>query len=155
MNISIYHIALIGGCFTILGALIGALAGYWLSRLIAEKNFSDIAKSKFRSAFAPAKVILKFPQSLGNTEARKFFESALTNQAIAVEEFRPFAKDGTSYQKTWDDYQNTVYGDDALGDANLKWSSGMITPNKEIGNIPFLPYIDKKIDNILRFALIK
>ena len=147
----------------IISALIGiiaALLGAWAGAAISRKSANDImrkqefnkAASKLRAAFSPAKAHLKFPQSLGNTDAREFFDSIFTNHAIAIEEFRPFAKDNAAYQIAWEDYQNTVYGDDALADADLKWNSGLITPSKEIGNIPFLPYIDKKIDNILQSA---
>lgn len=151
---------LIGISGTVLGGFLGYFLRVFIEHRLAIDRIKETIKvtefskaaAKLRAAFAPAKAHLKFPQSLGNIEAREFFGNALTNHAIAIEVFRPFAKDSSAYQGAWEDYQNTVYGDDALGDADLKWSSGMITSENAKENLNFLKVIEDKIENILHFA---
>ena len=154
LDISIVS-AIVGGFIGIGGTFLGYKLARNANLELIKITESSEASAKLRAVFAPAKAHLKFPQSLGNTEAKDFFESAFTNHAIAIEEFRPFAKDNATYQKAWDDYQNTVYGDDALGDAQLKWDSGMITSKDGKENLDFLKVIEGKIDNIIHFATSK
>lgn len=159
--------AIISGLLGVGGAVGGVIPGNRLSKNASAKAISisnsnaisimrkqefNRASARLRAAFAPAKAHIRFPQSLGNEEARSFFEKAFVHHAVAIEEFRPFAKDSVAYQNAWNEYQATINGDDAMGDADLKWSSGFITHDEKTGNLDFLPYIESKIDNILHFS---
>jgi hypothetical protein len=111
MNVGAYEIALIGGGFTILGALIGALVGYWLARLLANRYAIIAAKSKLRSAFSGAQAIITVARLHAEGDHRRpsvsdFVREAFVVHAAAIEEFRPFvcAKDREAYQKAWQEY---------------------------------------------------
>ena len=110
MNTSAYEIALIGGAFTVLGALIGALVGYWLSRLLAERYAFIAACAKLRAAFAPALGQIYLAQNHGNHDRPpidSFVKSNLLVHASAVEEFRPHVASNNSaaYQEAWESYR--------------------------------------------------
>jgi ABC-type branched-subunit amino acid transport system permease subunit len=53
MSLTAYDIALIGGGFTILGALIGAFVTYFLALKLAQRNAKRDAGRRLREAFAP------------------------------------------------------------------------------------------------------
>ena len=114
MNLTAYQIALIGGAFTILGALIGTLAGYWLARLLAERNSFIAARAKLRAAFAPALGQIYLAQKHGDHDRpsiEDFVKNNLLAHASAIEEFRPFVASSKSaaYQGAWEDYRKHAH----------------------------------------------
>lgn len=155
--------ALIG----IIGILLGAWGGAAISRsatiratesanqnaieIMRRQEFS-IATAKLRSAFAPTQTKLYLARKSGETNLREFFDNVLPLHGAAIEEFRTFARDGAAYQEAWEEYRKTIYDDDALGDAELRWWSGMVAGegNEEINN--FLDVISQKIEAILHFS---
>ena len=160
-------VAIISGFFGIVGAVAGAVIGSKISRKSSldavessNKNAVDIMKgqefivasAKLRATFAPAQVKLSFPRELGNIELRKFFDDAFLLHASAIEEFRPFASDGVAYQKAYDEYREALFEDDALGDANLRWSSNMVITDGIENHQNFIDYLKGKVENVLHFA---
>lgn len=110
MNTSAYEIALIGGAFTILGALIGAIVGYWLSRLLAERYAFITACANLHAAFAPALGQIFLAQTHGNHDRPpidSFVKDNLLAHASAVEIFRPHVsnKNSDAYQEAWENYR--------------------------------------------------
>lgn len=155
--------ALIGVSGTIVGVLIAGPVTYFFSiKLIVHSHRNTVeairitefsrASAKLRSVFAPAQVKLSLPRELGNIEVRKFFDEAFFLHAAAIEEFRPFASNGTAYQKEYEEYKKALHEDDALGDADLRWNSGMVLSKDGKETIDFLYFISEKIENILHFA---
>lgn len=146
--------------FTFAGGVLGYLIRIVIEhRLAIDRIKENIritdfnkASSKLRASFAPAQVQIRQPRILGNSEARAFFESAITAHAIAVEEFRPFASDNSSYQKAWDEYEKTVCGGDDMGDAEFKWQTGMVTFARDKENRDIFKEINEKIEKILHFS---
>ena len=146
------------------GTVIGGILGYFIrifieNRLAIDRMRENIritefnkASAKLRAAFAPAQVQIRQPRIIGNSEARVFFENAITAHAIAVEEFRPFACGNSSYQKAWDEYEKTVCGYDDMGDAEFKWQTGMVTYAGDKENRDIFKEINEKIEKILHFA---
>lgn len=113
MNVSAYEIAIIGGAFTVLGALIGAIVGYWLSRLLAEKQAYTVACSKLRASFAPTLGQIYLAQKHGNHDRPcidTFVKDNLLVHASAIEEFRSHVscKNSKAYQSAWEDYRKTA-----------------------------------------------
>jgi hypothetical protein len=109
MNVSAYEIAIIGGAFTVLGALIGAIVGYWFSRKLAQKLAYTVACSKLRASFAPALGQIYLAQKHGNHDRPcidTFVKDNLLYHATAIEEFRPHvsSKNSRAYQNAWEDY---------------------------------------------------
>lgn len=151
----------IGG--TILGVFIGGrMNGKTSEAAISASNKNAInimrmeafnfAAAKLRAAFAPAQVKLSLPRELGNVEARKYFGETFLVHAAAIEEFRPFVSDSVSYQKACDEYRNALFSDDALGDAKLRWDSGMMINEHGDNTLDFLNVIDERIKAILNHA---
>jgi hypothetical protein len=148
----------------IVGAIVGGIIAFICtffsvkeSRSIAIESINitefNRASAILRASFAPAMVKLSLPRELGNIEVRKFFDDAFLLHAAAVEEFRPFASDRVAYQKAYEEYRKALYEDDALGDADIRWSSGMMGLSEDgKETIDFLNFISEKIANILHFA---
>jgi len=148
-NICTFFPQIIGGAVS---AAMGGLIGYFSARRISDRNTRATAVAKFRAAFAPAQVKLSLPRSIGNTEVREYFDEAFLFHATAIEEFRPFARDSIAYQKACDDYRKTLRDNDALGDARLRWDSGMMVNEHGDNPLDFLDVIDKKIKIVLGHA---
>jgi len=115
-NVTAYDIALIGGGFTIVGALIGAIAAYWLSTHLERFKEHREARTKFRAAFAPALALLGIARRHGSTHNAPDIDgilgASLLNHAAALEEFRVFATSSkrSGYQEAWENYCKTVKG---------------------------------------------
>lgn len=128
------------------------LIGYCSARRISDKNTRATASAKLRAAFAPAQVKLSMHRELRNDEIMKYFDEAFFLHSAAVEEFRPFASDGNAYQKAYEEYRNALYGEDALGNAELRWFSGMMADEHGTDTLDFLEVIQQKIKSILKHA---
>ncbi len=148
------------GIITSLIGIIAALLGAWAGSAISRRSANDIlrkqefnqAAAKFRAAFAPAQVEISRRRELGNVKLREFFSKAFLAHAVAIEEFRPFASDASAYQKACEEYKKTLFDDDDLGDANLRWSSNMLFTAGIESHQDFVIYLLRKIEDILYFA---
>lgn len=137
---------------TIVSACVGGGIGYWSAIRVSKLNARATAVAKFRSSFAPALAKLFRSKRIGEHDLREFFDAVFLDHAAAVEEFRPFVSDGTAYQEAWEDYQKTIYANDALGDAKLRWMSGMMVNEHGDEPLAFLDVIDQRIKTILSHA---
>lgn len=113
-NLTAYDIAIIGGGFTVVGALIGAIVAYWLTAKLEVFKEHRAARTKFRAAFAPAIAQIYLARHHGTHDTPivgNILKDALVSHATAVEEFRPFVCNGVAYQKAWEQYRKTVRQD--------------------------------------------
>lgn len=113
-NITAYDIALIGGGFTVVGALIGAVVAYWLTAKLEVFKERRAACASLRAAFAPAIAQIYLARHHGTHDTPivgKILKDLLVSHAAAVEEFRPFVSDGTAYQDAWEEYRKAVRQD--------------------------------------------
>lgn len=134
---------------TIVSACVGGGIGYWSAVRVSRLNARAGAAAKLRASFAPAQAKLFRSKSVGERDLREFFDTVFLDHAAAFEEFRPFVSDGLTYQNAWDEYQKTIYTNDALGDANLRWMSGMMVNENGDNTLDFLDVIDQRIKTIL------
>jgi hypothetical protein len=107
-NVTAYTLAIIGGGFTVVGALITAIVAYWLTIDLESFKERNVAIAKLRAAFAPALAQIYIAQKHGDhnrPSITEFIRNNLLSVASAIEEFRPFAKDGIAYQKAWERYR--------------------------------------------------
>lgn len=144
--------AFIGSYFTKSSALNAVESSNKNAVAIMKDQEFIVASAKLRASFAPAQAKLRLPREIGNIEARKFFDDAFLVHASAVEEFRPFASNAVVYQEAWEDYRKALYEDDALGDADLRWNSGMVVYEDGKETLDFLNLLNQKIRDILHFA---
>lgn len=113
-NLTAYDIAIIGGFFTVVGALIGAIVAYWLTVKLEYFKEHRAARTKFRAAFAPAIAQIYLARHHGTHDTPivgNILKDALVSHATAVEEFRPFVCSSVAYQEAWEQYRMTVRQD--------------------------------------------
>lgn len=91
------------GIFTIVGAIVGALATYACARPIALHHHRLTACAKFRAAFSPIQVAIRNARRGKRNGVGEFIENAIPHLAISVEEFSPFvpASDIDAYERAW------------------------------------------------------
>src|ERR1035437_2360714 len=113
----------------IYAAILGALAGAWLtyrfalgitekqfvnSRILADREALRFSAAKFRAAFAPALAEIYLARHHGTHDTPivgDILKKSLLTHASAIEEFRPFVSNGTTYQEAWEQYRKTVRQD--------------------------------------------
>jgi len=160
-------VAIISGFLGVGGAVAGAVIGSKISRkssfdavessnknavaIMKDQEFI-VASARLRAAFAPAqsKMITDF-YSAGR-KLRDFFYEELGVHAAAVEMFRPFASDGASYQKAWDEYQKTINHERGTNNEEWPWTSNVFETGEGIHPPNFTGVINEKIKSILHFA---
>lgn len=144
VEIGAYGIAMIGGCFVIVGALIGAFSAYWLAIRLEQRKDRLVAISKFRSAFAAALAQLDLGRRHNSThespDIDAFLKKALLDHGAAIEEFRPFVKscEKSGYQQAWSEYYEVV-------------KTGFFIAESSNGTNPWSVF-EEKIHDVLRFA---
>lgn len=139
----------------IISTCLGGFIGYFSALKVGKINSRSAAVARLRTAFAPAVAKLLHAKYIGECDVRKFFDDNFLDQAAAIEEFRPFARDKIAYQAAWDDYFGAIYSDDILGDSNLRWLSGQrveLTKEVDCKIVDNLSYIKQKIENIFDCA---
>ena len=109
-NVTAYDIALIGGGFTVLGALVGGLVAYWLTAQLETWKLDNVARAAFRAAFAPTLAFIYIARHHGThdrPDINAHIKDALLSHGAAVEVFRRFvgAKRQAAYQDTWENYR--------------------------------------------------
>lgn len=143
-NVTAYDIAIIGGGFTVVGALIGAVVAYWLTAKLEAFKERSVACANLRSAFAPAIAQIYLARHHGTHDTPvvgNILKDSLVSHASAVEEFRPFASDGISYQEAWEEYRKIVRQDNNDIDT-AEWGT----------DAPIWSAVEAKIHAILEFA---
>lgn len=152
MEIDAYTLAFIGGGFTVIGAVIGALSAYWLATHLEKLKGHWAACAQLRAAFAPALAMIYLARQHGTNDRPddvKFIKSELLRQAAAVEEFRVFIPESKreEYQSAWENYRKdacqNVY--DRTGD---EWAR----QDEEGREVASGEIIEEKIYVLLRFA---
>ncbi|MFZ2452714.1 MAG: hypothetical protein WAW36_19570 [Methylovulum miyakonense] len=150
-DICIFSPQIIGG---VVSAAMGGIIGFYSAACISNRNARAIAAAKLRASFAPAQAEIFRAQCIGEHDLREFFDTAFLEHTAAIEEFSPFVSnsDMAKYQQARDDYQKTIYANDALGDAKLRWDSGKVVNEHGDEPLVFLDVIEQKISNILNFS---
>lgn len=87
MDVTAYDIALISGGFTIVGALIGGAASFFLNSVQVAKDAKRLAAIKLRESFG-AEVALLERTSERENETSDLLKSAFLKHQAAVNEFR-------------------------------------------------------------------
>ena len=105
MNISPYEIALIGGAFTIFGALIGGLCVFYFG-IEARRNAKRDAGRRLREAFSEE--LAEMDPVTGNkgVEVEMLLSSAFPKHYSAVIEFSYYLKgtEKAAFEKAWREY---------------------------------------------------
>lgn len=143
-NVTAYDIAIIGGGFTVVGALIGAVVAYWLTSKLEVFKERRAACANFRSAFAPAIAQIYLARHHGTHDTPvvgNILKASLVSHASAVEEFRPFVSDSIAYQEAWEQYRKAVRQDNNDIDT-AEWGT----------DDPLWSTVEAKIHAILEFA---
>lgn len=110
-ELTAYDIALIAGGFTILGALISTIFGYWFAKLLASHTERRNAYARLRAAFVPTLVRLASDRAkkifADDPAIDRFLLENLEEHALAVERFRPFVKprDAGDFQQAFERYR--------------------------------------------------
>jgi len=144
-NVTPYDIAIIGGSFTMVGAVIGAIIAYWLTKKLEVFKEHRAACAKLRAAFAPALGQIYLAQSHADHDrpsVEDFIRTSLLPHAAAIEEFRPFvtSRDHAGYQEAWENYLEFA-NNNALSTAE-DWTTG-----SALGTA-----LKQRIDGVLYFS---
>lgn len=141
MEVSAYGIALIGGGFTVIGALLS----YWPSRWLMDRQNTILAKNKLRAIFTPVQARIKLIPPDDGHIVYNIISELIPAHAYAVEEFRPFVpeRDRGKYQKAWDEHYK------AATQGHPKTNGQAMKVNISIGEL-----FEEKIHGILAFAKI-
>jgi hypothetical protein len=143
-NVTAYDIAIIGGGFTVVGALISAVVAYWLTAKLEVFKNRRAACANFRAAFAPAIAQIYLARHHGTHDTPvvgNILKDSLVAQASAIEEFRPYVSDSAAYQEAWEQYRKTVRQDNNVIDT-AEWGN----------DAPIWSTVEEKIHAILEFA---
>ena len=144
MNLTAYDFALIGGGFTIVGALIGAITAYWFSLHLSSHQQRSIAAANFRAAFSSVISQMAIAQTDKKIDAERLLMSTFSDLSVAIETYRPFVRceDRKAYQEAWDSYYKVG--------GSVRFFDYYITSS----NDKYPPYelFTKRIENILKFA---
>ena len=106
MNLTAYELSIISGGFTIVGALIGAIATYRFSIHLFIHQQRKIAAANFRASFAFLISQMRLAQSDPSIDKRDILNSTFKDISVAVELFRPYVHSckQEAYQKAWENY---------------------------------------------------
>jgi hypothetical protein len=127
MELSAYELALIGGGFTLAGALIAALVAYWFAVKAEELKERRAACASLRAAFAPSLATIYLGRHHGDhdrPQVGNILKESLLTHASNIEEFRPFARNEVAYQQAWEEYRRTVREDNFVINT-LEWETNL------------------------------
>jgi hypothetical protein len=159
-NVSAYDIALIGGGFTIVGALLATITTYWLAPYLARQNEFLRAASEFRAAFTPTLGAL---ESGAETPLglQAFLFDSYEKQLKAVSSFEHTVakRDRASFSQAWKQYHSgqtvdgepfdrTEYGMSLSDGLFIEYSSDWNSQRTE----PAAHLAAKRIRSLLEFA---
>lgn len=106
-QLSGYDIAIIGGLFTIIGGLIGAIAVIFSARLTAEKQQMYMASSSFRQAFIDSIIKLRAKKE----DVYKILsDEVIARQKIAKVAFEPWVPISQikAFNSAWDKHEHSI-----------------------------------------------
>jgi hypothetical protein len=86
------------------GVALGGLIGFYSSNRTSNKVIRATACAKFRASFAPAVARISIASESDAVEIRAFFKTEVLVHAAAIEEFRPFVRDSSAYEKACENY---------------------------------------------------
>jgi hypothetical protein len=106
MNLNAYDIAVIGSGFTILGALIGALATFYFAIELARRNAKWDAGRRLRESFAPELAVMHPDQGKQDVNVEQLLQTAFPRHSQAVMEFRFYLKEKEKqkFDRAWEAY---------------------------------------------------
>jgi len=106
MNITPYGIALIGGGFTIVGVLIGALVTYLFSVKLANNNSKREAGRRLREAFVEELALLHPEHKQKDLDVEHILQEAFPKHSRAVTEYSYYLhnQDKQSFEEAWKKY---------------------------------------------------
>lgn len=112
MNLTVYEVSIISGGFTIVGALIGAIATYRFSLHLSINQQRSIAAANFRATFSYTISQMTIAQTDKNISIEALLVRTFPDLATAVESYRPFVpcKDRQAYQEAWKNYHQVGGG---------------------------------------------
>jgi hypothetical protein len=93
---------------------LGGAVGFLSARKISDRNALATASAKLRAAFAPALAKIDLHKRHGSAhdqpDVTGFFNSAVLDHAVAIEEFRVFVPTckNAAYQEAWEQYLQSV-----------------------------------------------
>jgi hypothetical protein len=112
-GVTAYDIAIIGGGFAVVGALVGGLVAYWFTVQLEHRKLAQVARVEFRVAFAPTIAFIYIARHHGTHDRPDIdahIKGTLLLHGSAVELFRRFVaserQDG--YQEAWEKYRKSA-----------------------------------------------
>ena len=131
MNLTAYELSIISGAFTIVGALIGAIATYRFGIYLFIQQQRSVAAANFRAAFSYTISQMAIAQTDKNISIETLLVRTFPDLATAIETYRPFVpcKNRQAYQETWQNYYQVgggirffdYYVDETGGDINAPY----------------------------------
>lgn len=106
MYITAYDIALIGGGFTIIGALIGALVTYQFSLKLMQRSMRLETGRRLVAAFSDELVALDPVNKKPNTDVEHLLQNQFSKHYAAVLKFSYYlrGKEKNAFLQAWQDY---------------------------------------------------
>lgn len=106
MEPTAYEIAVIGGGFAIVGALIGTWSGYRLTLSLSQFTAKRDAATKFRAAFRDELLALNPALTMNAPDTCDLLTTAFEKHRVAIFDFKPFLStaDAERLEKAWQDY---------------------------------------------------
>ena len=107
--VTAYDIAIIGGGFTVVGALVGGIVTYWFTAHLEDRKMAQIARVEFRSAFAEIYTATSATSTADNRAIYSILLASRSNHDRVAKAFashlgfwrrRSFAKAWKHYEKT-------------------------------------------------------
>ena len=137
-ELTAYELSIINGAFVIVGALVGGLVSYWLSRLLANYNSKLSAAASLRTAFAKVVAGVKTGRLDSHAEISSAALASFDAHAIELERFRFYVKDKDGYNKACDEYENMI----------------SLRPINHGSNLHVTDFYIQKVNNILKYTKI-
>ena len=106
MNVTVYDVALIGGGFTVLGALIGALVTYQFSLKLMQRSMKLEAGRRLVAAFSNELATLDPVNKKQNLNVEQVLQSSFNRHYAAVIEFSHYLneRDKKAFLQVWENY---------------------------------------------------
>lgn len=138
-QLSAYDLSLINGCFVILGALLGALVSYWLSRCLSAHVAHKKAAAALRLSFSKALSGVRSGKFSSENDIRNYAIQSFDQHSIEMETFRFYVspKNKNDFDKACKEYQRMVY----------------LRPINHGSNQDPDKFYIEKVENILYFAM--
>lgn len=106
MQISVYQATIIGGLFSIIGALVGALTTFYFTKEIVKHTEIERLKVRFKNIFVPELALLKKENGLTDSRVQEILSSSYMRYAEGIADIAIYLnpKDKDDLYKKWEDY---------------------------------------------------